>query len=539
MEKPRILVVEDERDVSKVISINLKIEGMEVAVAYDGPTALEKIKECKPDCVVLDVMLPQISGWDILKYIKANPKTADIPVVMVTAQIAEKDQLRGLGAGAVKYITKPFSPATLTEAIKSVLKPAAKETVAQERRETIERLQLITLYKISDILISTPVLDDLLEGVADKLIGLFELPSCALILADVEEPEMYAFRQASAQPGKGRSVSRNSVSREIVDTVKHAFAANRRPIRVSELEDFDLGLIFPGLATAEDGYVLPLFERNTFLGSIVIAGRADVTLSMDEQDLLATIANQVAAAVARARLHDNLREDEVVHRRLLHQTITAQESERRRLAAEIHDSVVQSLVGISYRLQAIEKKVGPEANGNGDLLDDLKLLGEQLNANIKELRDLLLGLRPPMLDDMGLYAALETHLKNFGLSNGIQTNLQMPEERPTISRDAQINLFRIIQEALNNIEKHASASHVTIEIETSPQKLHLSIRDDGKGFSTQKARGKTRNLGIASMRERTELLGGNLKIKSEPGRGTNIICDVPLRPILEGASCPR
>lgn len=537
MVKPRILVVEDERDVSKVISINLKIEGMDVAVAYDGPTALEKIKEYKPDCVVLDVMLPRISGWDILKYIKANPETADIPVVMVTAQIAEKDQLRGLGAGAVKYITKPFSPVTLTETIKSVLKPQAQEAVAQERRETIERLQLMTLYKISDILISTPVLDDLLEGVADKLIGLFELPSCALILADVEEPEMYAFREASRHPGRGRSVSRNAVSRDTVDTLRRAFAANRRPVRVSELEGFDLGLIFPGLATAEDGYLLPLFERNTFLGSIVIAGRADVTLSTDEQDLLATIANQVAAAVARARLHDNLREDEVVHRRLLHQTITAQESERRRLAAEIHDSVVQSLVGISYRLQAIEKKVAPDAGQ--PLIEDLKLLGDQLNSNIRELRDLLLGLRPPMLDDMGLYAALEAHLKNFGLSNRIQTNIQMPEDRPVISRDAQINLFRIIQEALNNIEKHAGANHVTIEIEASPHKLHLSIRDDGRGFSTQKARGKSRNLGIASMRERTELLGGNLKIKSEPGRGTNIICDVPLRPILEGASCPR
>ena len=537
MEKPKILVVEDERDISKVMSINLKLEGMEVIVAYDGPSALERIKESTPDCVVLDVMLPQISGWDILKFIKANPNTAEIPVVMVTAQTAEKEQLRGLGAGAVKYITKPFSPVTLTETIKSVLKPQTQETVARERRETIERLQLSTVHRISDILISAPVLDDLLEGVADRLIALFDLPSCALILTDVEEPEVYAFRQGGGQGGRGRTVSRSGISRDMVWLLKQAFIASREPLRAGELEGFDLGLLFPGAANAEDGYLLPLFERNTFLGSIVIAGRADVVLSQDEQDLLATIANQVAAAVARARLHENLREDEVVHRRLLHQTITAQESERRRLAAEIHDSVVQSLVGISYRLQAIEKKLGPESDG--ELMSDLKMLGGQLNDNIKELRDLLLGLRPPMLDDMGLYAALETHLKNFGMANGIQTSLQMPEERPVISRDAQINLFRIIQEALNNVEKHAGASHVAIEIDATPQKLYVNVRDDGRGFSPQKARGKTRNLGIASMRERTELLGGNLKIKSEPGRGTNITCNVPLRPILEGASCPR
>src|SRR5450756_1258973 len=168
----------------------------------------------------------------------------------------------------------------------------------------------------------------------------------------------------------------------------------------------------------------------------------------------------------------------------------------------------RSYTGASSRLQAVEKKLG--ADMDSELIADLKILEEQLNSNIKELRDLLLGLRPPMLDDMGLFKALETHLKNFGIKNAIQCSFQPPENLPRLTRDAQINLFRIVQEALNNVEKHAGASHVTIEIETSPQKLYLTIRDDGKGFSPQKARGKTRNLGIASMRERTELLGGCL-----------------------------
>jgi signal transduction histidine kinase len=529
MQKPRILVVEDERDVSKVISINLQLEGMEVTEAFDGPSAIERLEEGNPDCVVLDVMLPKISGWDILKFIKSNPETADIPVVMVTAKVGERDQLRGLGAGAVKYITKPFSPVALTEAIKSVLKPQAREEVARERRETIERLQLSTIHKISDILISAPILDDLLEGVADKLTALFDLPLCALVLSDDEGPEVYAFRDSQ---GKGKSVSRSIIRGDTDETLRQAFVANRRPAKISDLEGFELEVLFPGAPAAEDGYVLPLFEQNVYLGAIVIAGKSGIHLSIDEEDLLATIANQVAAAVARARLHENLREDEVIHRRLLHQTITAQESERRRLAAEIHDSVVQSLVGISYRLQALEKKLGPE--DDGELHADVKVLEEQLNTNIKELRDLLLGLRPPMLDDMGLYKAIEMHLKNFAIKNSIQYSLQLPESQPILTRDAQINLFRIVQEALNNIEKHAVASHVTIEIETTPQKLYMSVRDDGKGFSTNKARGKPRNLGIASMRERTELLGGHLKMKSEAGRGTVLTLDVPLRQILEG-----
>lgn len=532
MGKPKILVVEDERDVAKVISINLKLEGMDVTEAYDGPGALASIDESKPDCVVLDIMLPKISGWDILKRIKSDPDTSEIPVVMVTAKVAERDQLRGLGAGAVKYITKPFSPLALTEAIKSVLKPQVRDEVARERRETIERLQLSTIYKISDILISSPTLDELLKGIAEKLMGLFDLPSCALLLSDEEEPELYTFRDAVSQPGRSRSVSKGPASRDIDSTLRQAFATNRRPARISELEGFDLDKLFPGSQVAEDGYVLPLFEHNTYLGSVVIAGKSDVNLSLDEEDLLATIANQVAAAVARARLHENLREDEIVHRRLLHQTITAQETERRRVAAEIHDSVVQSLVGLSYRLQAIKKKIPPEAD-QSEILPVLDLLEDQLNDNIKELRDLLLGLRPPMLEDLGLLSAIETHLKNFGIKNGIQTSFQSPDDLPPLTMDAQINFYRTIQETLNNVEKHAEASHVTIEIDTTPSKLFINIRDDGKGFSVHESGGKQRRLGIAYMRERIELLGGNLKIKSEPGRGTFVSVEVPLKPILE------
>lgn len=531
MQKPRILVVEDEKDVSKVISINLQLEGMDVTEVHEGTAALTLVEEFTYDCVVLDVMLPKVSGWDILKFIKSNPDTADTPVVMVTAKVGERDQLRGLGAGAVKYITKPFSPVALTDAIKSVLKPQARDEVARERRETIERLQLSTIYKISDILISAPVLDGLLEGIADKLTALFDLPLCALILSDEDGPEVYAFREAGSA-ANGKSVSRGLTSPAVDAALKRAFAANRRPAKVSDLEGFALEEIFPGTPVAEDGYVFPLFERNRYLGAIVIAGRSGINLSVDEEDLLATIANQVAAALARARLHESLREDEIIHRRLLHQTITAQESERRRLAAEIHDSVVQSLVGISYRLQAVEKKLSPE--GDDELRADIKVVEEQLNTNIRELRDLLLGLRPPMLDDMGLYKALEVHLKNFKTRNSIQYSFQLPESPPRLTRDAQINLFRIVQEALNNVEKHAGASHVTVEIGTTPQKLFLTVRDDGKGFSAARSRGKPRNLGIAGMRERTELLGGQIKMKSESGRGTIVSLDVPLRQIVEG-----
>ncbi len=531
MNKLRVLIVDDEKDVSRVMAINLQLEGLDVIEIHDGLSAIDSVEEFKPDCIVLDVMLPKVNGWDVLKFIKNNPATAGIPVIMVTAKVLEKDQLHGLGAGAARYITKPFSPAVLTEAVKSVLESQEREEVARKRRETIEHLQLSLIHKISDILISTSALDDLLERVADKLANLFDLSLCGLLLSDNDESEMYVFHKALHQWDRGKNVSRNVVSRRDAEKLKGVFAANRLPVRISDLEEFNLNMIFLGMSAMEEGYAFPLFEHDKYLGAVIVADKSSVDLSPDEVSLLATITNQVAVAVARARLHENLREEEVIHKRLLHQTITAQETERRRLASEMHDSVVQSLVGMSYKLQVIEKKIALETYD--ELQIDLKALGEQLNTSIKELRDLLLGLRPPMLDDMGLLKALDVYLKSFGIKNDIQCVFQEPDDMPQLNKDAQINLFRIAQEALNNIEKHARASRVTVEIEVLESELHLMIRDDGRGFTISKTQHNPRKLGIASMRERTELLGGRLSVKSEVDHGTVVKIDVPLKQIVE------
>ncbi|MDD5749034.1 MAG: response regulator, partial [Actinomycetota bacterium] len=513
----------------RVISINLKLEGMDVVEAHDGATALEKIEQEKPDCVVLDIMLPKVSGWEIIKQIKSNPELSEIPVVMVTAKTSERDQLRGLGAGAAKYIMKPFSPMALTEAIKSVLKPQIKEDVARERREAIERLQLSTLRKISDILISTYTLDDLLSTVAERLMDLFDIPACALIISN-EEPELHAFRKTTGKSSRDTGTSMLALSKNAYEEITHNLVSNRHPLKISEISGLEIEDIFPGFDLS-DGFLFPLFERNEFLGCIAVASKSRLSLSPDEEDLLSTIANQVAAAIARAKLHEQLKEDELIHRRLLQQTITAQEAERRRLAAEIHDGVLQCLVGLSYRLQAIHKKLPAEADDS--VCSELREVEEQLMNSLNDLRELLLGLRPPMLDDMGLLPALESLHKNFGIKNHIQTTLNVPENPPELSRDSQINIFRIVQEALNNIEKHASASHVTTGLELTSEKLFITIRDDGKGFSMKKRLGKPGHLGIASMKERAELLGGKFQVRSEKGRGTVVTLEFPLRQILE------
>ncbi len=532
MDKPKILVVEDEKDVAKVISINLKLEGMDVIEAHDGAEAIRVLNVERPDCVLLDVMLPKISGWDVLKYIKSHPVTTDIPVVMVTAKVTERDQLRGLGAGAVKYITKPFSPSALIEAIKSVLKPHIRDLIVRERREAIERLQLSTLQRISEILITTRTLDELVEGISRKISSIFETPLFALILKE-SRPEIYISDPEIRESTSAHSVGiKKPASPELLGKLEKLFKTSRYHVKIDETGVLKISDIFPDCDGEFTGYVFPLFETSVLLGAVVIAGK-ELNLSNDELSLLSTIANHISVAMTRIMLHESLMEDERVRRFLLHRTIDAQEMERKRLASEIHDSVMQSLVGITYKLKALENLV-QETSPNG-LLKEIKSLEGELSRNVEELRELLLGLTPPVLDELGLVAAIREQISAFRDRTGIDIDFAAPDSVQNMTKTARINVYRIIQEALNNVEKHSKATKVSISLENlNGGDLKLTIKDNGTGFKPLSREEKLRSLGLATMRERAELLGGTLNIESEPGKGTKVELFVPEEAFLEG-----
>jgi DNA-binding response OmpR family regulator len=118
MPKPRILVADDDRNVVQIIAVNLRYEGMDVIEAYDGQEALEKVATEKPDLVLLDIMMPALDGIEVCRRLKRNPRTADLPIIMLTAKTMDGDMLAGWEAGADDYLTKPFNPLGLTQRVK-------------------------------------------------------------------------------------------------------------------------------------------------------------------------------------------------------------------------------------------------------------------------------------------------------------------------------------------------------------------------------------------------------------------------------------
>ena len=138
----KVLVVDDEADVLLLCRVNLEFEGYEVLEASDGEEAMRKVVSERPDVVLLDVMMPRMDGWQVLAALKADPQTAEIPVVMLTAKVQDQDQIRGWSGGAADYITKPFSPLSLSQVLENVLKNDPEEE-ERRRRMILEKLQLL------------------------------------------------------------------------------------------------------------------------------------------------------------------------------------------------------------------------------------------------------------------------------------------------------------------------------------------------------------------------------------------------------------
>jgi signal transduction histidine kinase len=217
------------------------------------------------------------------------------------------------------------------------------------------------------------------------------------------------------------------------------------------------------------------------------------------------------------------READVWRAKLLSQLVTGQELERRRMARELHDQLGQQLTGLRLKLESL-KKSGERALEQQ--VEELLKITAQLDDDIEFLA---WELRPVALDDLGLAAALRNYVNRWaGQSNvsaefhtrGFENNRAKPE--------VENNLYRIAQEALNNVAKHSHASHVDVILEPRDNNAVLIIEDNGRGFDVAPAQSDGESMGLTSMRERAALLGGKIEIESTPEKGTSIFVTVPL-----------
>ncbi|MGH3534628.1 MAG: GAF domain-containing sensor histidine kinase, partial [Pseudonocardiaceae bacterium] len=239
-------------------------------------------------------------------------------------------------------------------------------------------------------------------------------------------------------------------------------------------------------------------------------------------ELLSTVAGLMAGAIENASLQSKLAAREEAMERFAEQIVLLGETERRRLAGEIHDGISQRIVSLSFHLSAAADAVA--ASDSASAAEQIARAQELAAGALDETRHAIAGLRPPVLDDLGLAASLESLARSIPLPNvAVDTVMtDLPEH-------AETAIYRIAQEALQNVTKHARAAHVQLRLSAAPGAVVLEISDDGVGFdpaTTTKPTGPV-GYGLPGMQQRAELLGGQLTTDSAPGRGTVLRLRVP------------
>jgi signal transduction histidine kinase len=276
---------------------------------------------------------------------------------------------------------------------------------------------------------------------------------------------------------------------------------------------------------------VPLKSKDRVLGVMILTGRdfGDLLgLSGNSSELLTAVGRQIGIAVENAKLYEELKQNETVRRQLLERLIIVQEDERKRIARELHDQTGQRLTSLIMAL-----KVLGEANSLSEVRSRLQDLRGAAAEIMEDAHDLALELRPSVLDDLGLVAALRQYLRGYRDRFRVPADFQavgiMSERLPP---DVEMALYRIAQEALSNVARHADARGVSVLLENRGDSVVLIVEDNGKGFDVSQVMGSrahAQNLGLYGMRERASLIGGTLTIESTPGVGTTVFVETPLR----------
>jgi len=365
-------------------------------------------------------------------------------------------------------------------------------------------------------------LQDVLDASLNTTLEVFGLESGWLFMRDPTDPSDVKFHLASAVN------LTPELWAEIIDSSKELCTCKSEVLAFDEGTEAQIHCCdrLSQLVGDEDIFhiTIPLEARGQRFGMINALCSDDSKPTDNDIDTLTTIGKQVSEFVANAWLHASLKEKEAARQALLTALVNAQENEQARLARELHDDAGQGLTSLLIRLKTLEKQASSD-----DLKESVAELCTTTSETIEKVRDVSHRLRPAALEELGLEVALRTLAEEMLGDVGAAMDCQFQLEGRRLPFEIETNLYRITQEGLTNIVRHANADKVLIELLTLPHAIGLRIEDNGDGFAPEAVNNKDNQhrLGLISMQERAEMLGGSLIVQSNPGQGTSVQVRIP------------
>ena len=402
---------------------------------------------------------------------------------------------------------------------------------ARGHAEALERAwtELSSVDELLGAILSGAARDDVLQLLAEQAVRV--VPAAVMGIA-LPEDDRTMLRYVAAAGERGERLRQHAVP--IAGSKVGAALLARRVVRVDDLEsDPDAYAPTGRIAGVRSLLIVPIVRRFEAVGVIVAGDRrtSEAMASEDERILQAyatrtvlvlELAQALSTERERADAVERLVASEIrdaARRETLRRVVEAQERERRRLAIELHDETGQSLAAVLMGLRRLEESGDPA--GVQATVEELR--ATVVNA-VQELRALAVELRPKALDDFGLGPALERLVDTYGRRTGLTVESHLGGLESRLPEPVESAFYRIAQEALTNIAKHAGASAVSIVTRRGPDRLTMVVEDNGTGFEAGAPAG---GLGLVSMRERAELLGGSLRVESSPDHGTTLVVEVP------------
>ena len=421
--------------------------------------------------------------------------------------------LRGVAYGNL-YLTEKAGGEDFTEEDQELtMLLAGQAAVAIENARlyessTLWSRQLESLNEVGNALATETDLDRLLDLVARRLRELIDAR-----LVTVMVPAGRAELRIVAVAGEGgRELIGQTLASE--DSKSGRVLARKRSERVdSVLDDPEVDRVVTRRLDARTGLWVPLIVRERAIGVIAVHDRlgSDPRFSDSDLRLVETFASRAAVAVDLSQR---------VARDALRRVVSAQEGERRRLARELHDETGQALTSILLGLKPLEEALRDSVASAA--LVELRAL---VVATLQDVRRLAVELRPAALDDFGLVSALERLTETFAHQTGLSVDFESALGEDRLPSDTETALYRIVQESLTNVVKHARAQRISIFLTRTGGMVKAVIEDDGIGFDAAQTREDS--FGLSGMRERVAMLDGSLEVESSPGGGTTIAVEVP------------
>lgn len=477
MPPAQIMIVEDEGIVAKAIQSGLENLGYIVSViASSGDEAIQKIVKASPDLVLMDIVLKgEMDGVETAEYIRSR---FNIPVIYLTAYTDEKTLQRAKMTEPFGYILKPFEENDLYTAIEMALYKHAMEKRVRQSEQWLATI----LKSIGDAVIAVDGAGAVtfMNPIAEALTGWKQEAALGRNLTEVFQ----VIDTETASPRENPAVRVFQEGIVVAPTNQTALLAK------------------DGTETPIDDSAAPIKDDAGNITGAVLVFR-DIT-------------------ERKQAVEERLRRDQL--QTFSRRRIEVQEAERRRFARELHDEIGQSLTGLKLILEQIKRLP----------IRAVKAKVEEGQALVHELmgrvRDLSRDLRPAILDDLGLLPALLWLFERYTRQTHVQMSFSHSGLDQRFVPEVESAAYRIVQEALTNVARHAGVAEVTVSVREEGPTLQLRIEDQGVGFDPKIALAAGNTSGLAGMQERALILGGQLTLTSQPGSGTSVTVTLPLSP---------